>query len=108
MAPPNLTRTDAARRAALLEVADYVVELDLTDGGGKPGDATFASTTTVRFRCTEPGADSWIDLVAAEVAAATLNGAAAGRRPATARRTASRCPRWPRTTSCGSRPPAGT
>ena len=37
MAPPNLTRTDAERRAALLEVADYTVELDLTDGAGQPG-----------------------------------------------------------------------
>ncbi len=74
MAPPNLTRTDAARRAALLEVVDYVVELDLTDGGGKPGDATFTTTTTVRFRCSDPGADSWIDLIAAEIAVATLNG----------------------------------
>ena len=54
MAPPNLTRTDAEQRAALLEVSDYTVELDLTDGGGKPGDATFASTTTVRFRCLRP------------------------------------------------------
>jgi aminopeptidase N len=74
MAPPNLTRTDAERRAALLEVADYTVEIDLTDGGGKPGEQTFPTTTTVRFRCTEPGAGSWIDLVAAEVLAATLNG----------------------------------
>ena len=79
MAPPNLTRTDAARRAALLEVAEYVVEIDLTDGaeagtGAQPGQAVFATTTTARFRCTEPGADSWIDLVAAEVATATLNG----------------------------------
>jgi aminopeptidase N len=74
MAPPNLTRTDAARRAALLEVLDYVVQLDLTDGGGKPGDATFTTTTTVRFRCAEPGADSRVDLIAAEVSAASLNG----------------------------------
>jgi aminopeptidase N len=74
MAPPNLTRTDAERRAALLSVDDYAIELDLTDGGGKPGDTAFATTTTVRFTCREPGADSWIDLVAADVAAATLNG----------------------------------
>jgi aminopeptidase N len=74
MAPPNLTRTDAERRAALLSVDEYVIELDLTDGGGKPGDATFATTSTVRFRCAEPGSDSWIDLVAAEVHSATLNG----------------------------------
>ncbi|MHA6795961.1 aminopeptidase N [Pseudonocardia bannensis] len=75
MAPPNLTRTDAERRAALLEVADYDVDLDLTDGDGKPGDATFATTTTVRFSCREPGADSWIDFVGAGVESATLNGA---------------------------------
>jgi aminopeptidase N len=80
MAPPNLTRTDAAARAALLDVADYTVEIDLTDGpeggaAGKPGEATFGTTTTVRFRCAEPGADSWVDLIAAEVASATLNGA---------------------------------
>jgi aminopeptidase N len=80
MAPPNLTRTDAAARAALLDVADYTVEIDLTGGpeggaAGKPGDATFGTTTTVRFRCAEPGADSWVDLIAAEVASATLNGA---------------------------------
>jgi len=74
MAPPNLTRTDAERRAALLEVADYRVELDLTNGAGEPGDTTFASTTTVRFSCREPGAASWIDLIAAGVSAATLNG----------------------------------
>ncbi|MFC5996718.1 aminopeptidase N [Pseudonocardia hispaniensis] len=74
MAPPNLTRTEAERRAALLEVADYAIVLDLTDGAGSPGDSTFATTTTLRFRSREPGADSWIDLVAAEVTAATLNG----------------------------------
>ncbi|MBW0116225.1 aminopeptidase N [Pseudonocardia abyssalis] len=74
MAPPNLTRSDAERRAALLEVADYTVEIDLTDGGGKPGEQTFPTVTTVRFACSEPGADSWIDLIAAEVGTATLNG----------------------------------
>ena len=79
MAPPNLTRTDAARRAALLQVVDYAVQLDLTDGaeagaGGRPGEAIFATTTTVRFSCSDPGAECWIDLVAAEVSAAELNG----------------------------------
>jgi aminopeptidase N len=74
MAPPNLTRTDAERRAALLEVSDYVVDLDLTDGGGKPGDTTFATTAVVSFTCREPGSDSWIDFVGADVASATLNG----------------------------------
>ncbi|MCE0763076.1 aminopeptidase N [Pseudonocardia kujensis] len=76
MAPPNLTRTDAERRAALLAVSGYVVDLDLTDGRGGPGEKTFATTTTVRFSCAEPGADSWIDFVGAAVESATLNGTA--------------------------------
>jgi aminopeptidase N len=75
MAPPNLTRADAQARAALLQVADYTVALDLTDGGGKPGEATFSSDVTVRFSCREPGASSWIDFVGAQVHSATLNGA---------------------------------
>ncbi|MBN9100033.1 MAG: aminopeptidase N [Pseudonocardia sp.] len=74
MAPPNLTRTDAEKRASLLQVSDYVVDLDLTDGGGKPGEATFASTAVVTFTCNAPGSDSWIDFVGAQVASATLNG----------------------------------
>ena len=76
MAPPNLTRTDAERRAALLDVAEYVVEVDLTDGSGAPGEATFATRTTVRFACREPGAGSWIDFVGDGVESARLNGAA--------------------------------
>lgn len=74
MAAPNLTGEQAQQRAALLAVDDYTIDLDLTDGGGKPGDTTFASTTTVRFSCATPGEDSWIDLVAADVRSATLNG----------------------------------
>jgi aminopeptidase N len=71
MAPPNLTRTDAQQRASLLDVAEYVVDLDLTDG-----DATFATTTVVTFACREPGRDSWIDFVGARVESASLNGVA--------------------------------
>jgi aminopeptidase N len=74
VAPPNLTRDEAQQRAALLDVRSYDVELDLTDGGGKPGDTTFRSTTTVRFASKEAGADTWIDLIAASVENATLNG----------------------------------
>jgi aminopeptidase N len=74
MAPPNLTQADAERRAALLAVSSYVVDLDLTDGAGGPGEKTFATTATVRFTCAEPGADSWIDFVGAGVESAVLNG----------------------------------
>ena len=47
----NVTRAEAQARARLLDVEGYDVVLDLTIG-----DVTFGSTTTARFRCTEPGA----------------------------------------------------
>jgi aminopeptidase N len=74
MAAPNLTRTDAEKRAALVTVSDYAVALDLTDGAGRPGTSTFGSTTTVRFGCARPGESTWIDIVAARVHSAVLNG----------------------------------
>lgn len=74
MAAPNLTRTAAEQRAAVLAVSDYTVELDLTDGTGQPGTAEFGSVATVRFDCSQPGTDSWIDIVAERVHSAVLNG----------------------------------
>lgn len=74
MSAPNLTRDDAQRRAALLEVESYAIELDLTNGIGAPGEATFRSKSTVRFRSREVGASSWIDLIAETVHGAELNG----------------------------------
>ncbi|MCD2186874.1 aminopeptidase N [Actinomycetospora soli] len=76
MAAPNLTRDDARTRAEALEVDSYSIALDLTDGTDRPGESTFRSTTTVRFRSTTPGTASWIDIVAAGVRSATLNGVA--------------------------------
>ena len=70
----NLTQVEAADRARLLEVAGYDIALDLTDGHGNPGDGTFRSTTVVTFRCTEPGASTFIETAAASVRSATLNG----------------------------------
>ena len=65
----NLTREEAATRAALLDVSSYSIDLDLTTG-----DTTFASTTTIRFTCTEPGAETFADLVDATIHEITLNG----------------------------------
>ncbi|MFC5287428.1 aminopeptidase N [Actinokineospora guangxiensis] len=76
MPAPNLTRDQARERAALLEVESYRVELDLTDGLGQPGEATFGSRTTVRFTGREPGASTFIDIVARSVESAELNGVA--------------------------------
>ena len=65
----NLTRDEAATRAALLDVTSYAIDLDLTTG-----DTTFASTTTLEFTCREPGAATFADLVAPTVREITLNG----------------------------------
>ncbi len=70
MAPPNLTREQAVARAAAVAVHNYRIDLDLTTGA-----ETFGSTTTVTFDAT-PGVDTFVDIVAARVRAATLNGTA--------------------------------
>ena len=70
---PNLTRDQARDRAAILDVSNYQIELDLTDGSGAPGTTTFRSTTTVRFTATE-GSETFVDLVAPTLISATLNG----------------------------------
>jgi aminopeptidase N len=69
VAKPALSHDEAAGRAALLDVQAYGIELDLTTS-----EVTFASTTTVEFRCTDPGASTWIDVIAPTVLSATLNG----------------------------------
>jgi aminopeptidase N len=70
---PNLTRDDARTRAQLLHVESYDIALDLTDGGGKPSERTFRSTTTVRFTAARPGASTFIDVIADKFHAVTLN-----------------------------------
>src|SRR5215472_6552613 len=66
----NLTRDEARDRAGLLDVGSYHVELDLTGG-----ESVFTSVTTVTFRCSRPGAATFIDLTVPAVNAITLNGA---------------------------------
>ena len=73
MALPNLTRDQAAERAALVTVDTYRIVLDLTDGSGGPGMRTFRSTTTVEFGALA-GAATVIDLAADRIRGATLNG----------------------------------
>ena len=65
----SLLRTEARERARLLSILDTTVELDLTES------ASFTSTTTISFDCTEPGADSFVDFKGTELWSATLNGA---------------------------------
>uniref|UniRef100_UPI0008332C95 aminopeptidase N n=1 Tax=Aldersonia kunmingensis TaxID=408066 RepID=UPI0008332C95 len=75
MVAPNLTRDQAIERSRLLTVDNYRIELDLTDGSGAPGDKTFTSRTTVTFGA-QPGATTFIDIVAEGVRSAVLNGTA--------------------------------
>lgn len=65
----NLTRDEAAARAAAITVDHYDVALDLTTS-----ETTFRSTTTVTFTCGRPGTESFIDLIAPSVEEITLNG----------------------------------
>ena len=67
----NLTRDEARERAALLEDLHYDVQLDLAGG-----DETFTTSTTISFRCTQPGAGTFLDLTAEEIARVELNGRA--------------------------------
>ncbi|HEY2443257.1 MAG TPA: aminopeptidase N [Streptosporangiaceae bacterium] len=69
----NLTRSEARQRAELIDVESYAVELDLTDRNGS--EMTFDSTSVVRFRCSTPGAETFIDLSAPAAREITLNGA---------------------------------
>jgi aminopeptidase N len=73
VALPNLTRDQAAERAALITVDSYRIDLDLTDGNGGPGERVFRSITTVEFAAL-PGADTVIDIAADKIHRATLNG----------------------------------
>ena len=76
----SLTREEAARRAALIDVDRYDVHIDLR--GLHEGDL-WAATSTVSFTCHEPGADTFVDCVG-DVTSVTLNGSALD--PSTAQR----------------------
>src|SRR5690606_40484261 len=65
---------EARSRAERIGDAQYAIELDLTEGAGRPGEDTFRSTTTVTFAAQGSGT-SFIDIVAAHVRSASLNGA---------------------------------
>jgi aminopeptidase N len=74
----NLTRDEARERAALLSVDGYEVSLDLRsavgEGAGDGEPRTFRSVTVIRFRCNEPGAATFADLIAPTVTSVSLNG----------------------------------
>jgi aminopeptidase N len=66
----EITRAETSERARLLRVDSYDVALDLTRG-----DEVFGSASVIRFGCREPGATTYVDLIADSVHEITLNGA---------------------------------
>ncbi|MFF8812134.1 aminopeptidase N [Streptomyces pactum] len=66
---PVLTRAEAQTRARLVDVHRYLIDLDLTRGPER-----FRSTTTLRFSTRHPGADTFVELRAAALHRATLDG----------------------------------
>ncbi|TSB21284.1 aminopeptidase N [Streptomyces benahoarensis] len=68
----NLSRDEAHERGRLLSVDGYDVALDVRSA--VKGEGTFRSLTTIRFRCAEPGATTFADLLAPSVTSVTLNG----------------------------------
>lgn len=64
----NLTRSEAAERAALINVSDYEIALDFTRGA-----ETFSSTTTVNFTAVA-GKSTFIDAITEKVHSVELNG----------------------------------
>ncbi|MBU3062757.1 aminopeptidase N [Nocardia sp. NEAU-G5] len=76
MSAPNLTREQAITRAATISVENYRIELDLTGQPTNPeagSGETFVSRSTVTFTA-EPGAETFVDIVAAGVRSVALNG----------------------------------
>ncbi|MBW3088066.1 aminopeptidase N [Bifidobacterium sp. 82T24] len=64
----NLTKTEAAERAAIIANAKYTVDLDLTKGA-----KTFGSVTTIEFDA-EAGSSTFLDLIADSVSSIVVNG----------------------------------
>src|ERR1022692_1540098 len=68
VAAAEITRDETAERACLLRVESYDIELDLTRGPD-----VFGSVSVISFTATEPGASSYVDLIADTIREVTLN-----------------------------------
>jgi aminopeptidase N len=65
----EITRAETGERARLVRVGSYAIALDLTRGA-----EVFGSTSVIRFSCTQPGAATYLDLIADKVHEISLNG----------------------------------
>jgi aminopeptidase N len=74
MSARSLSQAEAEKRAALLAVQRYDIDVDFT---ALPTGPEVRCVSTVTFSCREPGAGTFVDC-AAEVLSATLNGVPLG------------------------------
>ncbi|MDF3045366.1 MAG: Membrane alanine aminopeptidase [Ornithinibacter sp.] len=65
----NLTREEAAARAALVTVESHAVDLDVTTG-----PETFATRSTIHFWCSDPEDETFLDFVGGTVEGIRVNG----------------------------------
>jgi aminopeptidase N len=73
----NLTREEASERARLISGVQYRILLEL-DGDPGPEPGTFGCDTEIRFDCSAPGAESFVEFLAPSVEHIELNGQVLG------------------------------
>jgi aminopeptidase N len=64
----NLSRAEAFERSSILKVDNYNVTIDVTKG-----EDTFYAKSVVKFKCSSPGASTFIDAVGKKLISASLN-----------------------------------
>ena len=79
--PRALSLAESRERARLIVVSSYAVDLDLSRGS-----EVFGSRTVARFSCSSPGAASFVEIRAARLVSANLNGRPLGDHQLTANR----------------------
>ncbi|MGA1158680.1 MAG: aminopeptidase N [Candidatus Nanopelagicaceae bacterium] len=65
----NLSRAEAFERSSILKVDNYNVTIDVTKG-----EDTFYAKSVIKFKCSNPGASTFIDAVGKKLISASLNG----------------------------------
>jgi aminopeptidase N len=65
----NLTKDEARERAALISGVSYDIDLDLDSG-----EETFGSTASMKFKCAERGATTFLDFASPDVEEIVVNG----------------------------------
>ncbi|WP_109688379.1 aminopeptidase N [Branchiibius hedensis] len=65
----NLTHAEANARSLLLDVVNYDIHVDVTQSA-----EVFSTQSTIAFRCSQPGATTFLDFIGQSVESVLLNG----------------------------------